>query len=350
MNIGALLIALALLVANGFFVAAEFALMAARRTRLEELAGEGNTRARMALRSNRELSFTLAGAQLGVTMASLGLGFVAEPAVAHLLESGLGLTALPEAVAEATAFVIGLLIVVFVHMVIGEMVPKNIAIAAPERAALWIAVPMTAYCTLFRPVIRLLNAAANGVLRVLRVEPVGSLATAATGDELATMVAASRAEGMLDEVAEQLLSGALRFGEDTPATAMVPRDRMRAVAASTTPGELEALVVASGHSRFPVYAGTVDHVIGYVHAKSLLDVSEEERDQPLPSRLIRPLLHVPAPYRLRALLTAMRSRRTHIALVVDGTGAALGLITLEDVLEQLVGAIRDEHDPQVDTA
>src|SRR4051794_36987727 len=225
--------------------------MAARRTRLEELAGEGITSARLALRANGDLSFTLAGAQLGVTMASVGLGFVAEPAVAHLLESALGLTALPHAIAEGLAFAIGLLVVVFIHMVVGEMVPKNIAIASPERAALWIALPMAAYCAAFRPVIRLLNAAANGVLRLLGVEPAGSLSSTATGDELAIMVAASRAEGMLDEVAEQLLSGALRFGEDVPVTVMVPREQIKAVAASTTPADLEELVVSTGHSRFP---------------------------------------------------------------------------------------------------
>ncbi|MDQ4028542.1 MAG: CNNM domain-containing protein, partial [Actinomycetota bacterium] len=168
-----LVAALALLLANGFFVGAEFALIAARRTRIEQLAAEGNARAATALASIRELSFMLAGAQLGITMASLGLGFVAEPAVAHAIESGLqGIVELPQGLLHSISFVVALGIVVFFHMVVGEMAPKNIAIAEPERTALWLALPMRVYVNVFRPFIYLLNAAANGALRLMRVDPI----------------------------------------------------------------------------------------------------------------------------------------------------------------------------------
>jgi len=340
----ALLIAAALLGANAFFVAAEFALMTARRTKLEQLANTGDARARVALRANQDLSFMLAGAQLGVTIASLGLGFVAEPAIAQGIETALGFAGLPESVLAGLSYSVALGIVVFCHMVFGEMVPKNIAIAAPETSARWLSAPLRLYSTIFGPLIRSLNFLANGVLRLLRVTPRDALAIAATADEFASMISDSRAEGVLDELEEELLSGALRFSVHTTASVMTRRDDVAAMPSSTTADEFEALVVATGHSRFPVYDDDLDHVTGYMHAKSLLDIPGEQRRSPLDRDLVRPLFAVRTTDHLRAVLLAMRRRRTHIALVADDAGRTAGLITLEDVLEQLVGPIRGEHD------
>jgi CBS domain containing-hemolysin-like protein len=340
-----ILAAVLLLLANGFFVGAEFGLIASRRTKIEQLASEGDVRASSALRALRELSLMLAGAQLGITMASLGLGFVAEPAVARLIESGLDtFVDVSPGVIHSISVVVALTIVVYLHMVIGEMAPKNIAIAHPEKTALAIAIPFRVYTAMFRPVVRLLNALANGGVRLLRVEPIDEIVSAHSADEIAAMIAASAREGMLGAYEHRLLSGAVGFGERDAASAMVPRTEMVAVPATVTPVELEGLVLATGHSRFPVFVDDVDNVVGFFHAKDLLRIPPEQRDQLLPSNLIRQMLVVPESRKLQPLLFDMRRQRIHFALVVDEHGGTAGVVTIEDLLEELVGEIRDEYD------
>jgi CBS domain containing-hemolysin-like protein len=341
----ALIAAVALLLANGFFVGAEFALIAARRTRIEELASGGNTRAAIAMRSIRELSFMLAGAQLGITMASLGLGFVAEPAVARALEGALeSAFEIPDGLLHSVSFVIALVIVVFFHMVVGEMAPKNIAIAEPERTALWLAVPIRVYVNILRPFIRLLNAAANGGLRLLRVEPRDEVIGVHSAQEIAGMIAHSAEEGLLEEFQERLLSGAIELGERDAGSAMVSRTELRAVPFTASPAEIEELVVQTGHSRLPVYRDDLDSIVGFVHAKDLLRIPEDQRDRAIPASLIRGMFIVPESRKLRPLLVDMRRERRHLALVVDEHGGTAGIVTLEDLLEELVGEIRDEYD------
>jgi CBS domain containing-hemolysin-like protein len=339
------LVGIVLLIANGFFVGAEFALMAARRTRIEELAEAGDRRAATALASIRELSLMLAGAQLGITMASLGLGFVAEPAIADLLETAISnVVEIPEGLLHSISFTLGLSIIVFLHMVIGEMAPKNIAIARPDAAALWLAVPMRMYVNLFRPVIWLLNALANAGLRLLRVEPVDEVASVYTADEINQMISESAQGGLLGRFEEQLLSGAIELGERDAASAMIPRTEMVAISLSVTPSQIESLVVESGHTRFPVYRDDLDEISGFIHSKDLLRVADHRRDQPLEARLVRRMLVVPESRKLRPLLVDMRRERSHMALVIDEHGGTAGIVTLEDVLEELVGEIRDEYD------
>jgi CBS domain containing-hemolysin-like protein len=337
--------ALLLLVANGFFVGAEFAVIAARRTKIDQLAATGDLRARLAQKSIRELSFMLAGVQLGITMASLGLGAVAEPAVAHLIESGLASVAdLPEGLLHSISFVVALTIVVFFHMVAGEMAPKNIAIAEPERSALWLAIPLRIYANLFRPFIRLLNGIANAGIRLFGVEPQEERTEVHTAGELRAMIADSAREGMLGVFEHRLLSGAIGFGTRDAASIMVPRTEMVAVPATVTPAELERIVLQTGHSRFPVFAGDLDEVLGFVHAKDLLKIPAAERDRPIGRRWMRQMLVVPESLRLHPLLVAMRRERHQFALVVDEHGGTAGIVTLEDLLEELVGEIRDEYD------
>jgi CBS domain containing-hemolysin-like protein len=339
-----LLITLGLLVANGFFVGAEFALTAARRTKIEQLAEQGSRRAQAALASMRELSFMLSGAQLGITMASLGLGFVAEPAVARLLEAALGWTTIPPAVLHTISLVVALLIVVYLHMVIGEMAPKNIAISEPERSALWMAPPFRLYANLFRPVIWLLNAVANGGTRLLGVEPRDEVEVAHSADDIATMVAISRRQGLIEEFQHRLLSGALRFGDLDVAAVMVPRTEVVAVRVDVTPAEVEGLVLQTGHSRVPVYRESLDDMIGFVHVKDLLGVPDDRWEAPLDPSIVRPLVVVPESGKIHRLLAEMRRRRNHIAVVVDEHGGTAGIVTLEDLVEELVGEIRDEYD------
>ncbi|MGH2730416.1 MAG: hemolysin family protein [Actinomycetota bacterium] len=339
-----LLIAVGLLVANGFFVGAEFALVAARRTRIEQLASEGYGPANAALKSVRELSFMLAAAQLGITMASLGLGFVAEPAVARVIESGLEGVELPSGLIHSASVVVALAIVVFFHMVIGEMAPKNIAIAEPERSALWLAVPFRVYANLFRPLVRTLNALSNAGVRLLGVEPRDEVLSAHGVKDIEAMIAESARAGMLGKLEERLLSGAAEFGERDAASAMIPRTELVAVLATITPAELEELVVETGHTRLPVFVDNLDNILGFLHAKDLLRIPLEQRGQPLPSRLIRQMLVVPESRKLPALLFDMRRQRNHFALVIDEHGGTAGIVTIEDVVEELVGEIRDEYD------
>jgi CBS domain containing-hemolysin-like protein len=340
-----LLVAVGLLVANGFFVAVEFALLASRRTKLEAMAEEGSARARTAIGSMRRLNLQLAGAQLGVTMASLLLGFVAEPAVSGLLEEGIDhLVQLPEGVLHTIGFVVGLTIVAFLHMVVGEMVPKNIAIAAPERTLMALALPNRLYVTVFGPLLRMLTGLANAGTRLVGVEPRDELVTAASAEDLAAMLGASRDEGLIEDVAHQLLTGALHLQEGGLSSVLVPRDQVGWLPRTATPAEAEALVVASGHTRLLVVGEGIDDVLGFLHAKDLLNVPSEARHRPLPLRRVRRMLVLPERTLLDDALLAMQRSRLQLALVVGEGGTTLGIATLEDVIEALVGDIRDESD------
>jgi CBS domain containing-hemolysin-like protein len=340
-----LILGLGLLVANGFFVAVEFALIASRRTKLESLAEDGSGRAKMALGAMRDLNLQLAGAQLGITMASLVLGYVAEPAVAGLIEDAIhGFVELSEQVLHTISFIVALTIVAFLHMVIGEMVPKNIAIAAPERTLLALAVPNRAYITVFGPLLRLLNGLANAGVRAFGIEPQDELSTAASADELAVMLGASRDEGLIEDVAHQLLTGALDLGDRSITTVLVPNDEVVWLPRAATPAEAEALVVSSGHTRLLVAGDRANDVLGFVHAKDLLTVTEQARERPLPLGLVRRMLVLRHTTSLDDALLAMQQARIHVAAIGDQDGLTIGIATLEDVIEALVGDIRDESD------
>jgi CBS domain containing-hemolysin-like protein len=321
----ALAAAFALVLANGVFVAFEFSLVAARRVRLEASAVAGSRRARLALAAVGDLAHQIAGVQLGITMASLGLGALGEPAVARLLEGPLEALGLSEHAVEVVAFALALTIVVFLHTVLGELVPKYLAIAEAERTLLWLAVPMRAFLVVFGPVIRALDAFARAVMRVLGVRPRHELVGAHSPEELARVFEDSQERGLLaaDEVA--LLSSAIAFAARPVSDVMVTR----------------ASVVA-GHSRLPVTGGDLDDVLGFVHAKDLLDAVD--RGQPVPRRLVRRLLKVAVDRQLDHVLVTMRRSRLHLALVIERDGRTAGLVSLEDLLEEVVGEISDETD------
>jgi CBS domain containing-hemolysin-like protein len=229
-------------------------------------------------------------------------------------------------------------------MVIGEMVPKNVALADPERTLLALALPNRAYVTVFGPVLRVLNGVSAAGVRLLGIEPRDELATAASADELALMLGASRDEGLIEEMAHQLLTGALDLGDRSITTVMVPREGVVWLPRSATPADAEALVVASGHTRLLVAGEQVDDVMGFVHAKDLLAVSGAARTRPLPLGRVRRMLVLSAATSLDDALLAMQRDRLHVAVVTDDAGRTLGIATLEDVIEALVGDIRDESD------
>ncbi|HVF53728.1 MAG TPA: hemolysin family protein [Actinomycetota bacterium] len=344
MTVWYLLLALLLLVANGFFVGAEFALIAARRSKIEAMAEHGGRRATAAVKSLRELSLMLAGAQLGITMASLGLGAIAEPAVGHLIESAISGIELSETASHSIAFVLSMSIVVFLHMVLGEMAPKNIAIALPEKSLLWFIMPFRAYTTVFRPFIHLLNMIANAGVRVMGVEPLDELKVAHSQEEISAMISESAGKGMLRGIEHRLLAGAAGFGERDAASVMIPRTEMVAAPSTATAADIETLMLESGLSRFPIFKDDIDHVLGFFHVKDLLKVKPAERRKPLPRRFVRDMLVAPETRKLPALLIDMKRERQHFSLVVDEHGGTSGIVTLEDILEELVGDINDEYD------
>ncbi len=344
MTIFAGLIAIALLLVNGFFVAYEFALVGSRRTKLEPLAEGGDRRAVRGLAAIHDLNHELGGAQLGITMASLGLGAVAEPALARVFVDLLELTGLGVAVAHTVAFAVALAIVVFLHMVVGEMVPKNIALVEPERALLALVSINRLYLFVFGPVIKVLTVFATLGMRAVGVEPKDELNAAHTAEELAVMVATSREGGAIEPFAADLMEGVLDFGGREVGDVMVPRAGIGYIDRATTVEEAEALVLERGFSRLPVVGRDLDDVLGFVHAKDLLTVPAAAAAQPVSQRILRRMLVVPIDRSLEDLLLSMRRARVHFALVVDRQASTAGVVTLEDLLEVLVGDILDESD------
>lgn len=341
----ALLIGLALLIANGFFVAAEIALLAANRAQVETLAESGEPGAIRALKALREISITFSGAQLGITMCSLGLGAIAEPALASLFLIWLEPLGLGEGSAGVLAFVAALSIVVFLHMVVGEMVPKNLALADAERLAVRVSRVFGWYVKLFRPLIVMLNAAANGLVRLTGVEPVDEIGLVHTPDELRMALRESLRTGQIAPGQVRVLSAVLALGDIDAESAMTPRIDLVTVNETASIDEILAVAAESGHSRLPVRQADLDHIIGVVHVKDILTADPEEIAGKNAGELRRPMPVVPESRDLDQLLNDMRTERSHLALVIDEYGGTAGVLTLEDILEELVGEIADEFDP-----
>ncbi len=337
-------LAFGLILINGFFVSVEFAYTASRRHVLEDYAQNGSRFARYALQSMDELPITFAGAQLGVAAASLALGSVLEPSIGHVLEDILGSAGLPEGVSAAVAVTIALLIASFFHNVIGEMAPKNATITAPERAALIVAGPFKIFMTILRPIVALLTAIALGILRLFGVKSSQTLEIRHSVEDIANLVEAVGASGVIDASSSRLLSAAVSFSETTVAEVMAPRPDLVTVPISSLASEVERTMMATGHSRLPVHGEDIDDILGFVHAKDLLTVQGSHRDQPLARDLIRKVPIVPETMSISPVMELMRENRTHIAVAIDEHGSTAGLITLEDIAEELVGEIRDEHD------
>jgi CBS domain containing-hemolysin-like protein len=344
MSGSALLTGVVLLVLNAFFVAAEISLLAVRRGVIEELAEQGDRRAVSALRALRELPITFSGAQLGITLASLGLGAVAEPAVADALKQLLGRTSLPTSASTAIAITIALTVVVFLHMVIGEMAPKNLSIARAEEVALWIARPFALYLRIFRPLVVLLNGGANLLARAVGVQVVDERALGYTAEELLLVFGRAHERGSLDVEEARLLAGVLELRGYAAESAMTPRIDLVAVATDATVAEVLDAAAASGHTRLPVYEDSIDHVVGIVHVKDLLITDRDPHTSV--AEVMRPVLAVPTSRDLDSLLRELLQGREQAAVVIDEFGGTAGLVTLEDVFEELVGDISDEFDDE----
>ena len=333
-----------LLAVNGFFVALEFALVGSRRSRLEPLADAGDRSAQRALASMKELSIQLAGAQLGITIASLVLGLIGEPAVAHLLENlARHASWIPERWVHPLAVVIGLLVIVFAHMVIGEMVPKNLTLTHPESVLRIVSWPNRLYLFVARPLVIVLNWFGNMGVRLFGVEPKDELSDTHSAQELAILVSVSQEEGAIPDFSAELLSGVLDFSQRTVAMVMVGRESVAAVSATATPRELDDAVRRLGHTRLLVVGdGGIDDARGFLHAKDLLTIPDDEIDRPASSRLFRPALLTHSSESLETLLHSMQRTRSHFAVVINDDDSTAGIVTLDDLLEELLSDLTDD--------
>ncbi|MFD7749528.1 hemolysin family protein [Streptomyces sp. NPDC059698] len=329
-----LFIGLLTLVANAFFVGAEFALISVRRSQIEPEAEAGDRRARSVIWGLEHVSALLAAAQLGITLCTLVLGIVAEPAIAHLLEPVFDAVGVPHGLVHPLSFVIALSVATYLHMLLGEMVPKNIALAEPARSALLLGPPLVAMARALRPVIFTVNAFANALLKLLRVETKDEVSATFSDDELARMVQDAGDAGLVDDRSAQRLHHALELGRRPVRDVVMPVDRVLYAKVGTTPEELERLSSESGFSRFPVM-DREQRILGYLHVKDALDAVP--RDVPFPVSAMRPIARVRAATPLDDVLTALRRSRTHLAAVLDEDGRLAGMVTMEDVLRELVG-------------
>jgi CBS domain containing-hemolysin-like protein len=339
MSVLHLLFALLLVLANGFFVGAEFALVSVRRSQIEPLAAEGSSRARQVLHGLENLPQMMAAAQFGITICSLTLGAVAEPTVAHLLEPVFHAAHVPEGLIHPLGYVIALVVVVFLHLVIGEMLPKNLAMAAPEKTALWLSPGLVGFARLCRPVTAALGSCARLVLRAFGVEPKDEVEAVFTSEQLNRLVEDSGQAGLLDPAEQERLEDALELGSRPVSDVLIARSTLVTVPPSVTPHRIEELTVRTGYSRFPVSAEGEGPFMGYLHVKDVLDLEDGERA--VPQHIWRPMATLRAELPLDDALTVMRRAATHLAQVADASGRVLGLVALEDVLEKLVGEVRD---------
>ncbi|TFV82226.1 HlyC/CorC family transporter [Microbacterium sp. dk485] len=329
-----------LLLGNAFFVGAEFAVISARRSQIEPRAARGSRAAKTTLWAMEHATLMLATSQLGITVCSLLILNVSEPAIHHLLEIPLGLTGLTPELISIIAFAVALALVTFLHVVFGEMVPKNIAFSVPDRAALILAPALVAVARVIKPVIWTLNTAANGILRLFGVQPKDEATSTYTLDEVANIVEQSRREGTLRDDSGTL-AGAFEFTEKTVADVDVPLESMVLLPAGATPADVQRAVAAHGFSRY-VVAGSDGEPVAYVHMKDVMDLDRpEEFSAPIPEKRLRRLASLPRTAELEDAMAILRRRGAHVARSLDADGRTVGLLYLEDVLEVLVGEIDD---------
>jgi len=329
-----------LLLINGFFVGAEFAVISARRSQIEPRAEAGSRAAKSTLYAMEHATMMLATSQLGITVCSLLILNVSEPAIHHLLEYPLALTQLPEDVVGTIAFIIALLVVSFLHVVIGEMVPKNLSFSVPDRAALILAPPLVFISMVFRPIIYVLNGTANRVLRLFRVEPKNEANSTFTVDEVANIVAQSTREGVLTD-SNGALNAAFEFSTKKVKDIAVGMPHLVSLSEAATPADVERAVAQNGFSRY-VLVNDEGEPTGYLHLKDVLDLDEAgEFDEPVPPKRIRQLISIFRGTDLEDALAAMRRSGVHLARVFDDSGQTRGVLFLEDIIEELVGEVQD---------
>jgi CBS domain containing-hemolysin-like protein len=329
---------------TALFVAAEFSLVALDRPTVQQAVERGEPQARWVLASLRQLSTQLSGAQVGITITTLALGFFTTPALTSLIESPLGSLGLTGGPRGTVAYGVALVVATVFSMIVGELVPQFLGFSAPLQTASVVALPVRAFSTVARPLIRLLNGSANLVLHAVGVEPREELSAARTPQELASLVRSSAEAGTLDPHTARLLTASIGFGDQTAADVMTPRSRATAIERRATAADVLTLARRTGHSRFPVLGEDWDDIDGIVHVKRAIAVPHERRGHVPVSALMTEATLVPETIRLDPLLVQLRQGGFQLAIVVDEYGGTSGVVTLEDVVEEIVGEVSDEHD------
>ena len=341
---GLLFLTAFLILANGFFVAAEFALVKVRKTQLDVRAANGERMAAVARELVEHLDGYLSATQLGITLTSLGLGWIGEPAVAAMLGPLFHALHLSEELSHSLAVVIGFVGISFLHIVLGEVAPKSLAIARPVQVSMAVAVLMRLFHWVFYPALIVLNASSNLLLRLVGIQEANSHSLAVPAEELVRIAAESAAGGHISEGEGEMLENVFLFTQRLAREIMVPRNRVTALdLAGDFQAELQ-MVMEDGHSRYPVYEGELDHLVGMLHLMDLLRVPVDERTPERVRSIVRPILFVPESLPAEKVMRRMQHRRSHLAVVIDEHGSVAGVVSLEDALEELVGEIQDEHD------
>ena len=337
-----------LVAANGFFVAAEFSLVKVRQTRIDELSAEGKSNARVVQEELQHLDTYIAATQLGITLASLALGWIGEPSLAHLIEplfSFAGGTVAGD-LAHSAAIAISFFLITLFHIVLGELVPKSIALQRSEKTALFIARPLRLFARLFHPFISFMNGIGTLVVRAFGLRFTGEHVSVHTIKEIEMLIGQSRKAGLLDNEEEVLLRRVFVFGEKTAQHVMTPRTEIVGVAREITREQLREKVAGERFTRLPVYEGTLANILGVIHIKDILtQMSKPGSDEPFSAQnILRPVLAVPKTTSILKLMAQMQNRQTHLAVVIDEYGETAGIVTLEDILEEIVGEVQDEFD------
>ena len=337
-------VGLLLTIGTGLFVASEFALVNLDRADLEKRRAAGETRLALTISALRVTSTHLSSAQLGITLTTLLTGFTMEPAVSNLLRPVLTGWGWPEGVVTPLSAFVGITVATTLSMILGELVPKNFALAVPRQTAKVVIPFQTAFTTVFKPAIVVLNGSANGFLRMLGIDPKEELSAARTAEELSSLVRRSASAGVLEEDTASLLDRSLTFARLTAADVMTPRPSIHALAADDSAEDVIQLARRTGHSRFPVYDDSMDDITGIVHLKAAVGVPRDRRHDVPAAALATEPLRVPEAVHLDALVSELRARGYQMAIVVDEYGGTAGVVTLEDLVEEIVGEVLDEHD------
>jgi CBS domain containing-hemolysin-like protein len=338
-----------LVLANGFFVAAEFALVSVRRTRIAELITQGNRTARWVKRAIDDPDRFIAATQLGITLASLGLGWIGEPALGHLLQPIIELfpTELESEISHSISAGFAFAIITFLHVVVGELAPKSIALQNPERTSLFVAQPTVWTEWIFKPAIWLLNGTGNLLLRILGVKPASTHELVHSPEELKMLASASAESGIVKDTEEEMIHAVFEFGDMLVRHVMIPRTEMIAVPVESTVDEMIQVAIQYPFTKFPVYETSLDQVVGIVHLKDLVRVRHGDQEEAFSARdLMREAIFIPETARLDDLLNRFRARKRHIAIVLDEYGGTAGAVTLEDLLEEIVGEVSDPFDTE----
>ena len=337
-------VGLLLIVGTGLFVASEFALVNLDRAELEARQARGESRLSLTISALKITSTHLSSAQLGITLTTLLTGYTMEPAISTLLEPLIEAWNVPEAVATPASVTVAMLIATVLSMIIGELVPKNFALALPLQTAKLVIPFQTAFTVVFKPAVLLLNGSANAVLRAVGVEPKEELSGARSAEELSSLVRRSASQGVLEADTASLLDRSLTFARLTADDIMTPRPSMHAISVGDSTDDVIRLARSTGHSRFPVYDDDLDDITGVVHLKAAVSVPREKRQEVPVGALSTEPLRVPETVHLDVLVAELRSKGYQLAVVVDEYGGTAGIVTLEDLIEEIVGEVFDEHD------